>query len=138
MILRSRGILVYSNKVLVIKIKKQEKEHYTFPGGHGKRGESLENTCIREFFEETGLKIKINKIIYKTKEKNHRTFYYLCELADKKEIRLDDDNYPSVSVIGEELERESKYEPLWFSISELEEVNLYPSEIIGTLKNFIR
>jgi ADP-ribose pyrophosphatase YjhB (NUDIX family) len=135
---RARGILIYRNKILVIKIEKKKKEFYTFPGGHGKKGESIKNTCKREFFEETGLNVNIIKMVHKTKEKDHDTQYYLCELDVTYKFQKDENGYPVTQLIGEELKRKSKYEPLWISISELESVDLYPSEIVGKLEDLIR
>lgn len=48
-----------SNKVLVLdKPKVQGWEGLTFPGGHMENGESIHDSIIREFYEETGLRIK--------------------------------------------------------------------------------
>lgn len=132
---RSRGILLFHDKFLVVRIGKRKRKFYTFPGGHGKKGESLEDACIREFFEETGLRVRIVKIVYKTKEKDHKTYYFFCELDKDQKVHLDKDGYPIVQVVGEEQKRKSKYDSMWLSITELGSVNIYSKEIIGKLKN---
>ncbi len=135
---RSRGILVFRDKFLVVRIGKGKREYYTFPGGHGKKGESLEDACIREFFEETGLRVRIVNMIQKTKEKDHHTYYFSCELDKDQEVQLDEDGYPVVQVVVEEQKRKSKYDSMWLSITDLGSVNIYPKEIIGKLESLIR
>lgn len=55
------GLLIKENKALVSwnPIINQ----YVLPGGAIELGESIENALVREFKEETGLKVKIGKLI---------------------------------------------------------------------------
>ena len=47
------------DKILVLdKVKKHGWEGLTFVGGHVEDGEVLYDSCVREVFEETGLKVK--------------------------------------------------------------------------------
>lgn len=47
-----------TNKVVVLdKEKKKGWEGLTFPGGHLEMGESIYESCLREVFEETGLRV---------------------------------------------------------------------------------
>lgn len=58
-IIASGPVIIEHGKLLVIKDKKDD--FYKIPGGTREGKESLENTCLREFEEETGLKCKIIK-----------------------------------------------------------------------------
>lgn len=51
-------IAVNKNKeVLLVELSGKEEGKYTFPGGYRNLGESLEEGAIREFYEETGMKV---------------------------------------------------------------------------------
>lgn len=51
------------DKILVLdKVKKHGWEGLTFVGGHVEDGEVLYDSCVREVFEETGLKVKNLKL----------------------------------------------------------------------------
>lgn len=51
------------DKILVLdKVKKYGWEGLTFVGGHVEDGEVLYDSCVREVFEETGLKVKNLKL----------------------------------------------------------------------------
>jgi len=54
------GILIEKGKVLLSK----QYDGYDFPGGGSNIYESIEQTLIREFWEETGFKVKNLKIIF--------------------------------------------------------------------------
>ena|SRR3989344_5977022 len=69
-------ILIENEKVLCIHCKYAE-EFYLFPGGGVELGETLEDCAIREMKEETGIKVKIENLVYvndwiKDKSKNER------------------------------------------------------------------
>ena len=57
---RAVGILIDKDMVLV----QSDNGEYALPGGHVKIGETAEETLVREFFEETGLKIRCKRMIW--------------------------------------------------------------------------
>lgn len=63
-----RCFLIKDGKVVVIKYKTGTKvNYYDIPGGKIEDGEEIEQTAIREFFEETGMNItnpKLKGIMY--------------------------------------------------------------------------
>ncbi|MBN1215333.1 MAG: NUDIX hydrolase [Candidatus Lokiarchaeota archaeon] len=71
------GLLIKDNHILLIKRKYEpDAGFWSIPGGHLKLGEKNKIGAEREFFEETGLKVKVNrlagildKIIYDEKKK---------------------------------------------------------------------
>ncbi|NLZ37212.1 MAG: 8-oxo-dGTP diphosphatase [Clostridiales bacterium] len=85
-----------------------------FPGGHLENGESLEQSAIREVYEETGLKIsdlKFCGIVHWTNSDtgyNELIFYY------------------STSVFEGELKQSEEGENFWVSLDELRRLDLSP------------
>jgi len=58
------GIVLKDGKILLIKRKNQPFEgKWALPGGFVEYGEKTENATVREVFEETGLKTKINHLV---------------------------------------------------------------------------
>lgn len=53
------GVLIEKGKILLLK----QKNGYDFPGGGMELGETLEQTLKREFFEETGLRVKKQRLL---------------------------------------------------------------------------
>lgn len=79
------GILIKNHKILLSK----QWDGYDFPGGGALIHETIEQTLTREFWEETGLKVKQGKIIYvgttlyysivRKKYWNCQMFYFLVK-----------------------------------------------------------
>lgn len=92
----SIGIVIKDNKVLMVKRAKQEGNLlWVFPGGKVENGETSEQACIREVYEETGINISILNLIGERVHPNTgiKIAYYLCKyengepkILDKKEI----------------------------------------------------
>ena len=58
------GIVLKDKKILLIKRKNQPfKGKWALPGGFVEYGEKTEEATLREVFEETGLKTKINHLV---------------------------------------------------------------------------
>ncbi|MFH1546870.1 MAG: NUDIX domain-containing protein [bacterium] len=134
---RARGILVCNGRVLVVKISKKKGNYFTLPGGHSRKDESLEDTCVREINEETGLKVEVEKQILKTDETNHSTYYFLCSVEDINDTAKDDEGFPVVRVLGEELGRKKKYEVMWLKSEDLKDIAIYPREILSKIQSLI-
>lgn len=124
---RVNGILIHNNKILLVKIHKNK--FYCLPGGHVKLGEDTRNAVIREFKEETGYNVKINKLISVTEnffvrengEKTHElSFYYLLNIENEKDL-----NYNEYKTMDENIELQLK----WFSIEELKNIDFRPKEL---------
>ena len=62
-IVGSGGIVEKDDKILLLKRTHEPfKEHYNLPSGHVNDDESPEDAAIREIYEETGLKVKIESL----------------------------------------------------------------------------
>ena len=104
------GVLIEDRKILL----SPQWDGYDFPGGGVEIHETLEEALVREFFEETGLKVKVLAPLYcKTSFfnpdyfKKHKGEYWNCPLL-----------YFVVKKIGGELSKDN------FEESEMEYANL--------------
>ncbi|MCL2198052.1 MAG: NUDIX hydrolase [Defluviitaleaceae bacterium] len=61
---RVTGILIENKKILLVKQKISPTREWSLPGGRAEAGEQLEDAITRELYEETGLKTKIEKLLY--------------------------------------------------------------------------
>lgn len=122
--IRSCGLLFERDKVLLVELKSPITNEWTWmpPGGGVEFGESLEEALIREFSEETGLKINVQKrvrIHELIKPPIHAIeFYYLVERING-DIKL-----------GADPEMLSQHQLLrdigFFSKDEIEHLNVQP------------
>ena len=88
------GIVNNNDCVLMIKRAKQEGNLvWAFPGGKVEDGETKEEACIREVFEETGLRVSVTELLG---ERTHpdtgaKIAYFLCR-QEGGEISVQDEN----------------------------------------------
>lgn len=133
--LRVNGLLVVDDQLLSVKI--DDNSFYCLPGGHMKIGEDSQEAIIREFKEETGLNVKIDKLYSITEnffqrkngKKIHELgFYYLLSPTENL-IKEDKD------IIENEEGKETKLSFKWFNINNIENVDFRPYQIKGKLKD---
>ncbi len=91
------GIVLKDGKILLIKRKNQPFEgKWALPGGFVEYGEKTENATVREVFEETGLKTKINHLVgvYSDPNRDPRghtvSIVYVLDICDG-ELKSGDD-----------------------------------------------
>ena len=87
--LTTDGVILQGKKILLIKRKNEPfKGKWALPGGFVEYGEKVEDTVIREVYEETGLKTKIRNIvgIYSDPNRDPRghtiTVVYILDIQD--------------------------------------------------------
>lgn len=85
------GVIIKDRKILLIKRKnKPYKDKWALPGGFIEYGEKVEESVVREVYEETGLKTKIIDLfgVYSDPNRDPRghtiTIVYLLEILDGK------------------------------------------------------
>jgi ADP-ribose pyrophosphatase YjhB (NUDIX family) len=61
---RVTGVLIEEGQILILKQAVSKERAWSLPGGRVEKGESLEESMIREMEEETGLKTRIVKLLY--------------------------------------------------------------------------
>jgi len=59
----AKGILEHDNKILFVQYSDTKGIYYSLPGGKHETGESLSDTVVREFKEETCLDVRTEKIV---------------------------------------------------------------------------
>lgn len=78
------GIVIMDSKMLMVKEK--ESMGWSIPSGGIENGESPEQACVREIWEETGFKTEVKKPLHIKKAviKNYdvTTYYFLCEVIE--------------------------------------------------------
>lgn len=61
--IRATGILIENDRILLVKQNTSGRE-WLLPGGRAEAGELLEQSVIRELLEETGLTVKVDRLLY--------------------------------------------------------------------------
>lgn len=140
--IRSAGIIIKNNKVML----QHEKDgcEYALPGGTLKLGETTEENLIREWKEETGSDIEIQRLLwieenfweYKEKTNHGIVFYYLINLCNGTDIPDNDEFISQKDNCNIFLE--------WVALDKIKDLILYPAfakeellSLCETTKHFI-
>lgn len=121
--LLARALIKNRNKVLLCKNLK--KGHYFLPGGHIEFDENVRDALKREFYEETGLSLKISKFLgilensfLEEKRIVHEiNFIFTCKI-NKNTVKS----------------KESRIAFFWVDLKDLDKIKLLPDQI----KKFIK
>jgi ADP-ribose pyrophosphatase YjhB (NUDIX family) len=62
--IRVTGLLIEDGKILLVNQKVSSSRSWSLPGGRLEQGETLEEGIVREIYEETGLNVKVIKLLY--------------------------------------------------------------------------
>ncbi|MBI2436602.1 MAG: NUDIX hydrolase [Candidatus Magasanikbacteria bacterium] len=62
--IRTTGILIERDKILLLDQNVNKERTWSLPGGTLENGETLEECMIREMKEETGLDVSVGKLLY--------------------------------------------------------------------------
>ena len=120
---RVSGVVIKDNKILLNRLKNDD--FWTFVGGKVAFGENSEKAIVREYFEETGANIKVERLaacvenffIFNSKRWHEILFFYV----------LKDDNEELDIFEGErEIKDNSDCIYKWFDLSELDRVKIQP------------
>lgn len=102
------AVILFNKKEDIVLIRRKNppfKNSYALPGGFVEIGESVEDACIREAFEETNIKVKIVKLIgvFSDPKRDPRghivTVAYLCEPRTKNEKPKAQDDAAALEII---------------------------------------
>lgn len=122
--LRAAGVLVQDGKILVQ--RDADGREFALPGGHVKLGETLQDSLIREFLEETGRHIRCERMLWSEecfwewngKKAHNLCFYFLIRLCDGESL-------PDTGSFFPQKDNENVLLG-YLSIDSLQEVILYP------------
>lgn len=62
--IRVTSLLIEDGKILLVNQKVSSSRSWSLPGGRLEQGETLEEGIVREIYEETGLNVKVIKLLY--------------------------------------------------------------------------
>jgi len=79
------GLILKNNKLLcIIQDKDIYKDHIWVPSGHLEPNETPEEAVVREVKEETGLDVKVKKLIMRVEFNPMRGYFYFCDIIGGK------------------------------------------------------
>jgi 8-oxo-dGTP diphosphatase len=125
--IRMRACLavVERGKILLVPHYKTDvgETQWTVPGGKVEFGESLETAVVREFYEETGLKVEVTGLQDVSEEISPERPYHSVTIAFTSRV------------IGGDLRAEANHPygvklPRWFSAAELTQVKYHPARTV--------
>lgn len=131
---RTCGILIENDKLLLIKHHALGNRDFLLcpPGGGVDFGESLHNSLIREFKEETGLDIKINNLLFINEYIEHPL--HAIELFFEVE-RIG--GFISLGIDPELQDQQIITEIDWFSIEDLDKIiDFHKHSSLHKINNF--
>ena len=127
----ARAIIFENNKIILIKRRKflngkLIKEYYVIPGGHLDETETFEETVIREVKEELGIEVRIKKELIHSfnEELNIDEKFFECEYVSGILGTGTGEEWTNSNI-----EKYGSYEIVKYKISELENINLLPTDI---------
>ena len=129
---RVSGIIIESEKILLMHRIKPNKDYFVLPGGSVEENEDNISALIREIREETSLEIEIDKLLWQVNnEFNERTQYIYLVSKYSGNLKLG-------SPEKERQSEDNKYVLEWHDIKDLKTVKFFPSEIkINILETFL-
>lgn len=77
---RSGAVIVRNGFLLVVKRSRSHKRFFVLPGGGVEEGETIEEACLREVLEETGLTVRIDKKLIIVEAEKQREHYFLVTI----------------------------------------------------------
>lgn len=132
---RVNGILLNNDKILAVEMNKMG--FMCCPGGHVMIGEDTMQAMEREYKEETGISVKIEKLVaivenfFRSDVLCHElSFYYLLR-ADK----IDESKQKDFSLIENDNGKLINMDYSWLSLDKMDSYDFLPLAIKNKLKN---
>ena len=133
----ARAILKYNDKYILMRRKKYINgkiiEYYTTIGGHLDDGESYEEACIREIYEELGVVAKITKLLceYENKDLNRYEKFYWAEIESGVLGTGKGEEFCNV-----DFEKYGSFEIAYLDKEKIDSINLLPEFLKKYLKDY--
>lgn len=127
---RVGGLLIHNGKVLMQKAANED--GYAFIGGHVAFGEITAETIVREFKEEIGADIKVERLfmvnenffLWGKRPCQQINLYYLVSLKDETQIPLDR-NFKALDDLGNE---RMGLDMCWIALEDVPGSKIYPPQ----------
>lgn len=85
---RAAGIIARSPSGRVLLCRRTDGQGWCWPGGHLKDGESIERCAAREFFEETGRRISVGRLLMRSAKHGVDFSTFITDVDDEFVPRL--------------------------------------------------
>lgn len=111
-----RAIVVRDGRLLVMKRNKFGKQYYTLIGGGVDAGETLEQSLVRELFEETGMVAQAARLVFveQAGDPYGDQYVFLCDgVTGEPTLSPASEEY-KISRLGQ-----NTYEPMWLTLADL-------------------
>lgn len=116
--IRSAAVIVEGDHLLVIARRKDGRDYCVLPGGGVEESESLQDACLRELLEETGLRGSIAGSLNVPVHVDASVVYSVVRV-DSRDVSLGDPE-------RERMSESNWYEPRWLPVGSLEDIVLVP------------
>ena len=124
---RACAAILHDDKIIMVCHQTPSRTYWTLPGGGVKKDETLEQAVVREVKEETGLDVKVVKLLFEEEYEAGISYCYLAELIGE-DTKLTLEFLPEEeSMFGTMLHRAA-----WYLIKDKQE-DLQVSKVISTL-----
>ena len=80
---RACAAILSNGKILMVCHQTSTHTYWTLPGGGWQEGETLEETAVREVKEESGLNVRVVKLLFEEDYAYGMSYCYLAELTDE-------------------------------------------------------
>jgi len=129
--MRAGAIILNNDKVAMIERFREGNHYFVFPGGSPKKDEPLEEAAVREVLEETGLIVKVDRLVAIVKYETNEQYYFLVEIHGG-----DFGSGLGKEMMGLAPPERGKYIPVWKRISELPNLAGWPRPLFDLVSRF--
>ena len=129
---RAGLILIHNQNIALIERHRSALHYFIFPGGQMEKGESLQQTVIREAQEELGLYVRIDRLIATIIYQNIPQYYYLvAEFSGKFGTGQ------GPEMVGAYPVESGTYHPVWMPVQSLRKYDIRPALLIPLVEQGI-
>lgn len=129
--MRAGAIILDNDQIALIERFREGNHYFVFPGGSTKQDESLEEAAVREVLEETGLVVKVDRLVAIVHYEAMEQYYFLVEIQGG-----DFGSGLGKEIIGLAPPEQGKYIPVWKRLSELPTLDGWPRPLFDLVSRF--
>lgn len=121
---RAAAIVINGEHVaLIARTETDGRLYYEVPGGGVEPGESLEEACLRELWEETGLRGAISRKLAIVSRRGRKQHYFLVETDGRAFATSQGPEYTELTLMGR------TFEPEWLPVEDLRSIPVWPAKL---------
>ena len=134
----ARGLVFRDQQMLAIRRNRGGEDYYVLPGGHLEAGETIQDACVREVMEETGVTVRPFRELYKYWyiDKHDRGDGYqsfmVCDYCSGEPHETDAEEYTMPNRIT------GTYHPTWINVADLPHLDVRPAVLKKQLLKDLR